>query len=113
MKVRTIPHARMKPRAAKCPAHLARVAGLPCLVCGGVATVHHVSAYADRPGRITRSDRRVVPLCPKHHQIQHGPLYSVEALSHRGFFRVHGIDLLAEAKRLEAESVAMGVLPDA
>jgi len=111
MKIRTDPR-RMKPRAAKCPAHMARVRGLPCLVCGARATAHHVTGYADRRGRITRSDRRIVPLCLAHHQIQFGPYYSVEALNHQGFFRVHEIDLLAEAKRLEAESVAMGVLSD-
>lgn len=112
MKVRTDPR-RMKPRAAKCPAHLARVAGLPCLVSGKRATVHHVTSYSDRPGRFMRTDRLVVPLAPEYHLIQHGPHYSVEALGHRGFFRLHGIDLLAEAKRLEAESVALGILPDA
>lgn len=113
-KVRTLSHGRMKPRAAKCPEHMARVAKLPCLVggCGWPATVHHVTGYADKAGRITRSDRLVVPLCPRHHQIQHGPRYSVEALGHRGFAREYRLDLLAEAMRLEAESVAMGVLSD-
>ena len=80
--------------------HIARVAALPCLVCGGQATVHHVTGYADRMGRIPRRHDRVVPLCPRHHQIQHGPRESVEALGHRGFYRVHGINLLAEAERL-------------
>ena len=112
MKVRTVTQGRMKPRPVKCPKHLARVAGLPCLKCGARATVHHVTGYADRGGRLARSDRAVVPLCPRHHQIQHGPWESVEALSHRGFYRVYGIDLLAEAQRLESESVAMGILEE-
>lgn len=80
--------------------HFERIAAMPCLVCGGQATVHHVTGYADRMGRIPRRDDRVVPLCPMHHQIQHGPRESVEALGHRGFYRVHGINLLAEAERL-------------
>jgi hypothetical protein len=70
------------------------------LVCGGQATVHHVTGYADRMGRAPRSHMRVVPLCPVHHQIQHGPRDSVEALGHRGFYKVHGIDLMAAAERL-------------
>jgi len=112
-KVRTVEHGRVKPRAAKCPAHMARVAALPCLVSGErPVTVHHCTGYADRAGRFARSDRLVVPLAARFHLIQHGPRYSVEALGHQGFFKVHGIDLLAEAKRLEAESVAMGVLSD-
>jgi len=83
--------------------HMARVAALPCLVCGGRSTVHHVTAPITG-GRIARSDRRVVPLCPAHHQIQHGPRESVEALGHAGFHREHGIDLLAVSDRLWAES---------
>ena len=80
--------------------HFERIAAMPCLVCGGQATVHHVTGYADRMGRIPRRDDRVVPLCPRHHQIQHGPRESVEALGHRGFYREYGINLLAEAERL-------------
>ena len=80
-----------------------RVAALGCLVCGSPATLHHVTARADAPGRLTRSHKRVVPLCPRHHQIQHGPRESVEAVGHRGFYTMHGIDLLAEAERLWAQ----------
>lgn len=84
--------------------HMGAVAKLPCLVCGGAATVHHVTGYADRMGRITRSPRLVAPLCPMHHQAIHDPFasapISVERLGHRGFFQEHGVDLLAEAKRL-------------
>lgn len=84
---------------------MARVAGLPCLVSGKrPATLHHVTGYADRMGRFTRSHRLVVPLAPEYHLIQHGPKISVEALGHRGFFIAYGIDLLAEAERLWAES---------
>ncbi len=88
--------------------HHDRVASLGCLVCGAPATIHHVSGYADRPGRITRDDWLVVPLCPPHHQIVFDPLHnapqSVEALGHQGFYQEWGIDLYAEAMRLAEES---------
>lgn len=88
--------------------HVRNVRRLPCLVCGANATVHHVTGYADRMGRVSRSDKRVVPLCPMHHQAVHDPYasdpQSVERLSHRGFFQKHGIDLMAEAERLWSEA---------
>jgi hypothetical protein len=74
-----------------------------CLVCGGSATIHHVTASI-HGGRMTRRHDRVVPLCPPHHQKVFDPFHndpqSVEALGHRGFYRKFGIDLLAEAERL-------------
>lgn len=80
-----------------------RIAELGCLVCGGPATIHHVTASI-HGGRLTRRHDRVVPLCPKHHQKVYDPFHndpqSVEALGHRGFYRKFGIDLLAEAERL-------------
>jgi len=84
---------------------MAYVASLPCLVCGARATVHHVTGFADRMGRVSRRHDRVVPLCPEHHQIQYGPRVSVEALSHQGFYRVHGIDLMVEAERIWNEAM--------
>lgn len=85
-----------------------------CLVCGRAATVHHVTGHADRIGRVARSDRRVVPLCnarpfPHHQKVfddESNPT-SVEGLSHRGFFKRYGIDLMAEAERLWEESCAL------
>lgn len=95
----------MKPATALEKRHMARVAGLPCLVSGKrPVTLHHVTGYADRMGRFTRSHKLVVPLAAEYHLIQHGPRVSVEALGHRGFYKRHGIDLLAEAERLWAES---------
>ncbi len=105
-----VSHIRVKPRPGAPPdkderRHQARVAALPCLVCAvWPVTLHHVSASI-YGGRITRSHKRVVPLCAKHHQIQHGDRESVEALSHRGFWLKYGIDLLAEADRLWRESI--------
>lgn len=80
-----------------------RIAAMGCLVCGGTATIHHVTASI-HGGRLTRRHDRVVPLCPMHHQAVFDPYanapVSVERLGHRGFWKKHGIDLLAEAERL-------------
>lgn len=108
-------HRRMKAKAGAPPtakerAHMERVAKLPCLVCGDGSTVHHVTGSAHVMGRLPRSHELVVPLCPKHHQVIHGPRESVEALGHRGFYRMHGIDLLAEAEFLRLESIQEGIL---
>lgn len=88
-------------------AHMAYVASLPCLVCGGRSTVHHVSS--DGYKRISRSNWLVTPLCPKHHMIQHDPYISdpqsVERLGHAGFTDKHGIDLYAEAQRLAKQTM--------
>lgn len=76
---------------------------LGCLVCGSPATIHHVTASI-HGGRLTRRHDRVVPLCPPHHQAVFDPYanrpVSVERLGHRGFWKLHGIDLLSEAERL-------------
>ena len=95
---------RYKPVAAE--RHHDRVADLPCVACGAYPpnTVHHVTGYADKPGRFSRDDFLVVPLCPAHHLIQHGPKQSVEALGHQGFFEEWGIDLFEEAMRLADET---------
>lgn len=94
----------LKPKRRYKPVELERfhawVAEQGCLACGGDATVHHVTGYADRPGRFSRDHWLVVPLCPTHHQIQHGPRQSVEALGHQGFFDEWGINLRFEAMRL-------------
>lgn len=109
-----ITHGRIKPKAGAKPTpeearHIARVRKLPCLVSGKRATVHHVTGYADRPGRFSRSHRLVVPLAGEYHQTVRDPSArnpsSVEGLSHQGFYEKYGIDLLAEAKRLWEESV--------
>lgn len=80
-----------------------RIARLGCLVCGAAATIHHVTASI-YGGRLTRRHDRVVPLCPMHHQAVFDPYanrpVSVENLGHRGFWKLHGIDLLKEAERL-------------
>lgn len=93
--------AKPKRKSAAVQRHHTRVGLQPCLVSGqyGV-TLHHVTGYADKPGRFSRSDWLVVPLAPEYHLIQFGPKESVEALGHQGFFLTYGIDLLAEAERL-------------
>lgn len=80
-----------------------RIRALGCLVCNRPSTVHHVTAGI-HGGRISRSHKRIVPLCPVHHQIQHGPTESVEALGHDGFYERYGINLLAAADILWSET---------
>lgn len=90
--------------------HWDRAASMGCCVCGGEATIHHVTGYADRMGRFPRSHKLVAPLCPVHHQavFDHASMpVSVERLGHQGFYQEHGIDLLALAERLWAESEAL------
>lgn len=105
--------AKKAPTSAE-KAHMARVAEMPCLVCGAQSTVHHVTGYADKMGRIARSHKLIVPLAPQYHQIIYDPKasdpQSVEALGHRGFYEKHGIDLYAEAVRLWQESRAKGIV---
>jgi hypothetical protein len=96
---------KVKPRKAPTAAerrHLARVATMGCLVCGEPSTVHHVTS--DGFQRLTRTHERVTPLCPRHHMIQFGPHESVERLGHAGFNATYGVDLLAAADWLWAES---------
>ena len=97
-------HKRMKPKAGAAPTAEERrfmgwVAECACLACGRrPVTLHHVTS--DGHKRISRSHKRLVPLCAMHHLIQHGPTISVEALGHKGFKDRWGVDLLAEAERL-------------
>ena len=88
-----------------------RAAQLPCLVSGErPVTLHHVTASATDMGRLHRSHERVVPLAARYHLIQHGPRESVEAIGHRGFYLMHGGDLLYEADLLRLESQMEGIL---
>jgi hypothetical protein len=108
-------HRRMKAKAGTPPtakerAHMERVAKLPCLVCGDGSTVHHVTGSAHVMGRLPRSHELVVPLCPKHHQVIHGPRINLAVVVHVCDYRMHGIDLLAEAEFLRLESIQEGIL---
>lgn len=44
--------------------HMARVASLGCIVCGGPANVHHCGTHMGGG----RDHMRVIPLCHIHHQ---------------------------------------------
>jgi hypothetical protein len=70
------------------PRYLAWIAERGCLVCGMPATCHHVRICGS-----SRDDARVLPLCPVHHLIQHGPRTSIEALGKRGFEERYGVDI--------------------
>jgi len=105
---------RIAPKAGEKPTpnekkHMERVAKMPCLVCGKASTLHHVTGYADKIGRMTRSHKCIVPLCPQHHQKVFDPKdsdpISVEGLGHQRFFEKHGKDLLAIGNKLWLESV--------
>jgi hypothetical protein len=99
---------RTKHKPVAVQRHHDRVAALGCLISGEPATIHHVTGYADRPGRFTRDDWLVVPLAPRFHQKVFDPKasdpISVEGLGHQGFFLKYKIDLLAEATRLAEET---------
>lgn len=61
--------------------HMARVAMLPCLVCGASPVeVHH----ATKP----RSDMKVLPLCARHHRREFG--VGAYHYSPRAFIAAHG-----------------------
>lgn len=73
-------------------AHMARVAALPCMVCGyWPVEVHHLT--------VPRDDMKVAPLCAKHHRREFGPgsfHYSPSA-----FWAEHG-DLQAVLAKVDA-----------
>lgn len=109
-------HERVAPKASDKPTaiesqHMDRVAKMRCLVCNGPSTLHHVTGYADRMGRITRSHQCVVPLCAKHHQKVFDPIdsdpVSVEGLGHQKFYQKHGKDLFAIGNRLWEETLRL------
>lgn len=58
---------RIKPRRVRDPKHLARVAELPCCVCGSSPVeVHHIRVHGGT-GR-KAGDHETIPLCPFHHR---------------------------------------------
>ena len=91
------------PERAEGKAHMANVAMLHCLVCGAwPVEVHHEGT--------PRSDKRVLPLCPRHHKREFGP--GAFHYSKRAFYALHGSSdaLLARVEQLlsasEDESLA-------
>lgn len=93
MRHETFPYKRAtQPSAAQRRYH-EWIAKQPCVVTGqyGV-TKHHVTAGRDG-GRFSRSHWIAVPLVKELHLIQDGPVESVEALGHGGFYERHGVDL--------------------
>jgi hypothetical protein len=77
---------------------LAFVASKFCLVCGSPSTVHHVRFCGSH-----RNDRRTLPLCGRHHQIQPGPYTSIEALGKVKFEATYGVCIEDEIRKLNAE----------
>ena len=61
--------------------HMARIAAMPCLVCGAWPVELH---HEGRP----RSDWHVLPLCPRHHRREYGD--GSYHYSPRAFYALHG-----------------------
>ena len=105
-------HRRIKPKYNPAPnaaemRHKARVKQMRCMGCGKwPVDAHHVMGNVE--GKRWRRDHRfLVPLC--HDDCHQGP-NGVHGIGKEEDFC--GKDLLAEARRLEAESVALGILPE-
>ena len=61
------PLPRIKAKRLHDPAHLARVASLPCCACGASPVeVHHIRDGVGMGQRA--SDHETIPLCPYHHR---------------------------------------------
>lgn len=79
-------------------AHATRLAAMRCIICRQPATLHHERRYG-----ASTDHRLLVPLCPKHHQIQFGK-ESLEYLGDEKFEKIHkerlnGLTLTEWAKR--------------
>lgn len=88
---------RRDPKTAEEKRHMRAVAHLPCLVCGcWPVEVHHEG----KP----RSNKRVLPLCARHHRREFGP--GAYHYSPRAFYDAHGTreELLARVDRMIAET---------
>ena len=61
------PTPRIKPGRVKDPAYLAKVASLPCCVCGAhPVEVHHIRTGCGMGQKA--GDDQTLPLCPRHHR---------------------------------------------
>lgn len=90
-----------KPVRQRSKAHLAYVGAQPCCAgtCyGGPVQVHHVTYAQPRARGLKVSDAYTVPTCLRHHLEAH-------AGDERAFWRRFGIDPLAVAEELWADSV--------
>ncbi len=77
-------------------AHMLRVKGLGCLICGSHPAEFH---HEGKP----RNDLRGLPLCPKHHRREYGP--GAYHYSPKAFYALHGPSeaLLARVAAMLAE----------
>lgn len=88
-----------KLRRLRSPQHLAHVRSQPCLICGrSPADAHHVRYIQPRAMAKKVSDEFTVPLCRRHHDLLH------RDPDERGWWEAYGIDPLAVAAQLWAES---------
>lgn len=80
-------HKKQKPTKQK--DHKEWVASQGCMICGGVACVHHIRILGE-----PRDDMRTIPLCYDHHQGSDG----IHFLGKHVFREIfgHELDMLAE-----------------
>ena len=103
MKRRTRPRLDRPPDRVRCDAHLQYLRGFICAAsdqgCGGKIEAAHVRMCGDGGMALKPGDDRVVPLCARHHQIQH-------QIGERRFWHEQRIDPLKLAAELWAASPA-------
>lgn len=99
---------RIKPKVVRPPSaferrHMNRLRDMGCVICGGEPEMHHITS--DGSKRITRSWKRVMPLCPDHHRTGGE---AVERISQEAFNALHDIDCLAWVDQAWLETVRLG-----
>ena len=86
---------------ARDQAHMARVAGLGCWICGAPAQAHHVDVCTPKGAGPRVSDYITAPLCPSHHTGDNQIGFKDCAhIGEREFWPRHGIDIGAKITSL-------------
>lgn len=84
------PHKKSNPPRDK--SHLNWVASQGCMICGGVACVHHIRILGE-----PRDDKRTIPLCFYHHQGMGG----IHFLGKHAWRKIHGHELAMLEKLMQ------------
>ena len=84
--------ARLRRGPERCPAYLAWIRTLPCILCGRINLIEaaHINAVGPRGLWQKTSDFSAVPLCAPHHR---EAALSYHRLGEQRFAREHDIDL--------------------
>ena len=90
----------------RCEAHLKWIRTQPCMICQAFATAHHLTIGPEGKGRSLKAgDNWTLPLCNEHHLAGFpGSLH--DDGNERRWWAAHGIDPIAAAEQLWAESQA-------